>query len=64
MTELAKRDDPRLVPGRRVRYIKYLKGSIWVIDRVVDRGIILYYAEDESHKHLCEWNELVELEIL
>lgn len=31
---------------------------IWKVERVVERGAVLYRADDGSHKHLAEWHQL------
>ena len=36
---------------------------VWKVAEVVDRGAVLYRADDGSHKHLAEWQELATAKI-
>ena len=47
----------RLQPGSTVVFSS--RRAVWKVAKVVDRGAILYRADDGSHQHLAEWQELV-----
>lgn len=32
--------------------------QVWTVEKVVERGAILYKMSGDPHKHLAEWHEL------
>jgi len=45
-----------LRPGSTVVFTS--RKAVWKVAKVVDRGAIMYRADDGSHQHLAEWHEL------
>jgi tagatose-1,6-bisphosphate aldolase non-catalytic subunit AgaZ/GatZ len=46
-----------LRPGSTVVFSS--RKAVWKVAKVVERGAVLYRADDASHQHLAEWHELV-----
>ena len=46
-----------LRPGSTVVFSS--RKAIWKVAKVVERGAVMYRANDSSHQHLAEWHELV-----
>jgi tagatose-1,6-bisphosphate aldolase non-catalytic subunit AgaZ/GatZ len=46
-----------LRPGSTVVFSN--RKAIWKVAKVVERGAVMYRADDSSHQHLAEWHELV-----
>jgi hypothetical protein len=46
-----------LRPGSTVVFSS--RNAVWKVAKVVERGAVMYRADDSSHQHLAEWHELV-----
>ena len=46
-----------LRPGSTVVFSS--RKAVWKVAKVVERGAVMYRADDASHQHLAEWHELV-----
>ena len=46
-----------LRPGSTVVFSN--RKAVWKVAKVVERGAVMYRADDSSHQHLAEWHELV-----
>jgi len=46
-----------LRPGSTVVFSN--RKAVWKVAKVVERGAVMYRADDSSHQHVAEWSELV-----
>ncbi len=46
-----------LRPGSTVVFAS--RKAVWKVAKIVERGAVMYRADDGSHQHLAEWQELV-----